>query len=271
MSRKWRLAGLVAGVLALVGLAFGGFWLFGGSPGHTGASARHQTTRPSQTSRPAGAQPGTPGPGVTAASYVPPASTLIATIHGTVPKSAYPGGPMIGQVPGSWHGAPSVLPVVAQRPGWLEVRLAQRPNEATAWVLAQDATLSSTPYAIVLDLADTHLSVFRDSRKIFTTPIGIGLPQWPTPTGMFFLAFNSAPPIPAYGAFVMVTSAHSNAITDWEQSGDGMVAIHGPLGSDAAIGTTGARVSHGCIRLHEPDLLQLRGVPIGSPVAIFSS
>ena len=64
----------------------------------------------------------------------------------------------------------------------------------------------------------------------------------------------------------MVTSAHSNTISDWEESGDAITAIHGPLGADAAIGTTGARVSHGCVRLHDADLIQLRDVPAGTPV-----
>ena len=66
----------------------------------------------------------------------------------------------------------------------------------------------------------------------------------------------------------MVTSAHSDTITDWEGSGDALIAIHGPLGSDAQIGTTGAAVSHGCIRLHEANLVQLRPVPVGTPVDI---
>lgn len=64
----------------------------------------------------------------------------------------------------------------------------------------------------------------------------------------------------------MVTSAHSNTISDWEESGDAITAIHGPLGADAAIGTTGARVSHGCVRLHDADLIQLRDVPAGTPL-----
>ena len=67
---------------------------------------------------------------------------------------------------------------------------------------------------------------------------------------------------------MIVTSAHSNTISDWEESGDAITAIHGSLGSDAAIGTTGARVSHGCIRLHDADLAQLRNVPAGTPVDI---
>ena len=57
-------------------------------------------------------------------------------------------------------------------------------------------------------------------------------------------------------------------MADWQESGDAITAIHGPLGSDAAIGTTGAAVSHGCIRLHEADLALLRRVPAGTPIDI---
>jgi lipoprotein-anchoring transpeptidase ErfK/SrfK len=161
--------------------------------------------------------------------------------------------------------------VIASQPGWLEVRLAQRPNESTAWVHQSEVTLASTPYRIVIDLATTHLLLYRAGRLVLSAPAGIGTPADPTPTGSYFLAFLAAPASPGYGAFVMVTSAHSNTITDWEESGDAMVAIHGPLGADAQIGTTGAALSHGCVRLHEDDLLQLRPVPVGSPIDIVDS
>jgi lipoprotein-anchoring transpeptidase ErfK/SrfK len=173
-------------------------------------------------------------------------------------------------VPASWHNARSILPVVETRPGWLDVQLAQRPNGATAWVLATDVTLATSPYRIVVDLATTHLTLYRAGHVVLRAPAGIGTSRYPTPVGQYFVALLATPPTPGYGAFVIVTSAHSNTITDWESSGDALIAIHGPLGSDAQIGTTGAEVSHGCIRLHESDLLQLRPVPAGSPVDIVS-
>jgi lipoprotein-anchoring transpeptidase ErfK/SrfK len=66
----------------------------------------------------------------------------------------------------------------------------------------------------------------------------------------------------------MVTSAHSNTISDWESSGDALMAIHGPLGEDAAIGANGAQISHGCVRLHLNDLAQLRKIPAGTPIVV---
>jgi lipoprotein-anchoring transpeptidase ErfK/SrfK len=138
-------------------------------------------------------------------------------------------------------------------------------------VLAENVTLAITPYRIVIDLATTHLTLYRSGQPVLSAPVGIGTPAAPTPTGQYFVAFLARAPTPGYGAFVMVTSAHSNTITDWESSGDAIVAIHGPLGSDREIATTGAPVSHGCVRLHEADLEQLRPVPVGSPVDIVAA
>ena len=197
--------------------------------------------------------------------------TLVASVRSAgAPGSQTPGGPTTVEVPGRWYGAASVLPVISQQPGWYEVRLAQRPNESTAWVPASDVDVATDSYHIVVDLGCRHVRLFKDGQQIGNFPAGVGVPDDPTPTGRYFVALFAQAPTPAYGAFVIVTSAHSNTISDWEQSGDAITAIHGPLGSDAAIGTTGAQVSHGCVRLHNADLAQLRDVPAGTPIDIVS-
>lgn len=195
-------------------------------------------------------------------------STLVATLPHSEPALASPGGQRTGTVPGSWLGAPSMLPVLAQQGGYLEVRLAQRPNGSTAWISAQGITLGATAYKIVVDLGTEHLLLYRSGTLVMNAPAGIGTLADPTPEGNFFLAFDAKAPSPDWGSFIMVTSGHSNAISDWEESGDAIMAIHGPLGADSAIGTTGARVSHGCVRLHEADLAQLAVVPPGSPIVV---
>jgi lipoprotein-anchoring transpeptidase ErfK/SrfK len=135
-------------------------------------------------------------------------------------------------------------------------------------VPSTDVVLAADPYHIVVDLGDKHLRLYKDGKEVANFPAGIGIPSAPTPTGQFFVALFARAPSPAYGAFVIVTSAHSNAISDWQESGDAITAIHGSLGSDAAIGTTGAAVSKGCIRLHDADLAQLRPVPAGTLIDI---
>ena len=200
-----------------------------------------------------------------------PADTLVATTKGDIPGYEYAGNATPSMtVPGSWYGYPSVLPVINSLPGWLEVRLAQRPNGSTIWVHQGDVTLSNTAYAMVVDLTTEHLYVYENGSEILDFPAGIGAPDDPTPTGQYFMPMIYPAPSPAYGAFVLVTSDHSDTITDWENSGDAIIGIHGPIDSaaDAEIGTTGAAISHGCIRLHDADLAQLSVIPAGTPIDI---
>jgi len=221
-------------------------------------------------SGPQTAAPSAGAPAVGSPARLPDGTTLLATLRGTAPRYPSPGRSPAGRVPGTWYGARSTLPVVASRPGWMQVRLARRPNGSTAWIPASDVKLSTTPYRIVVNLATTHLTLYKQDRKVFSAPVGVGTKTYPTPTGQYFLAFFEAPPESSsgYGAFIMVTSAHSETISNWAGSGDAVIGIHGPLDSSREIGTTGARVSHGCIRLHEADLLRLRDVPPGAPIDI---
>ena len=242
----------------------------GGAP-HA-ASARHSVTRPAAVRLPAvstarqaahllrGTVPIGRGPAITA----------VATVLRSAPGYASPGGSVTGTVPASWYGRPSVLPVVATRPGWVQVRLAQRPNGSTAWLPAGDVTLGRTPYRIVVNNTATQLALYERGRLVFAAPAGVGTTDDPTPTGEFFVAFDEQPPQPdpGYGPFIIVTSAHSPAISDWENSGDAIIGIHGPLGEDSEIGTAGARISHGCVRLHAEALERLAEVPPGTPVDV---
>ncbi|MHB8661617.1 MAG: L,D-transpeptidase [Acidimicrobiales bacterium] len=199
-----------------------------------------------------------------------PVSTDLAFLAGDVAHYPYPGAPSDGTIPATWYGYQTVLPVIDGAPGWVEVRVAQRPNMSVTWIRAQDVDLRPTDYFLVLDLRSTHLRVFQAGQEIMSLPAGVGTPSAPTPTGTFFIAFQAPPPNPGYGPFVMVTSAHSNAISDWEGEGDAITAIHGPITArdDARIGTTGARISHGCVRLHDSDVARLNGIPAGTPLDI---
>jgi lipoprotein-anchoring transpeptidase ErfK/SrfK len=223
-------------------------------------AAARQAGQRRDTARHGSARPGSTGPG----------STLLATVLRTTPRYASPGRLAAGTVPASWYSRPSVLPVIATRPGWVQVRLAQRPDESTAWLPASDVTLGRTPYRIVVDNATTELALYDKGRLVFSAPAGVGTPDDPTPAGKYFVAFDEQPPQPnpGYGPFIVVTSAHSPAIGDWEGSGDAIIGIHGPLGEDSEIGTSGARISHGCIRLHDQALERLTGVPAGTPVDV---
>jgi hypothetical protein len=95
-------------------------------------------------------------------------------------------------------------------------------------------------------------------------PVGIGRERWPTPRGTFIVRnrlgrFSS----PQYGPVAFDTSARSPTLTDWPAGG--FVGIHGTDRPDLIPG----RVSHGCVRLRNPDILRLaRLMPVGTPVEI---
>ena len=179
----------------------------------------------------------------------PAGSTLLATLHGPVQGYATPNGAKAATIPATWHGAVSTLPVVTAQPGWVDVRLAQRPNESTAWVRVGDVSLTSTPYQIVIHLAATHLDLYKSGHLVLSAPAGVGTTADPTPTGHFFVAFFAQPPSSGYGPFVLVSSAHSNTISEWESSGDALMAIHGPpRRRTPRSARAGSRVSHaGCV------------------------
>lgn len=227
------------------------------------------TTVPTVASRPA-AVARSVRPCNAPASVMVPDQTEVARLAANTPGSDSPGAPPDKVVPSSWYGYPSILPVIDAQPGWLEVREAQRPNGSTAWIPSDAATLSTTPFAMVLDLCTAHLLVFQGGQQIFDFPAGIGTPDDPTVTGDYFISMTVPPPGPGYGPFVLATSAHSDTIRSWEGRGDAIVGIHGPITAydDRLIGTSGAAISHGCIRLHDSDLAELSVIPAGTPLQI---
>jgi lipoprotein-anchoring transpeptidase ErfK/SrfK len=276
-DRRKRAAIAVSVVAAAAAAVSAGLLLSSGGPsagGTTAAVARpsqapnaRQAARRRQDPVPASAAPaGSAPPGTV------PASTVLATVLRNAPRYASPGQLAAGTVPASWYDRPSVLPVIATSPGWVQVRLAQRPNGSTAWLPDSDVTLGRTPYRIVIDAATTQLALYDNGRLVFFAPAGVGTTEDPTPAGEYFVAFDEQPPQPnaGYGPFIIVTSAHSPAIADWEGSGDAVIGIHGPLGDDTEIGTSGAQLSHGCIRLHDQALERLAEVPPGTPIDVVS-
>jgi lipoprotein-anchoring transpeptidase ErfK/SrfK len=99
---------------------------------------------------------------------------------------------------------------------------------------------------------------------VLRVPVAVGAPGWETPRGRFYVRNRlSRYRSPAYGPVAFGTSARSPAATDWPAGG--YVGIHGTDRPDLVPG----RVSHGCIRLRNPDIRALaRLMPVGTPVVI---
>lgn len=147
---------------------------------------------------------------------------------------------------------------------WFEVLLPMKPNGSTGWIRAGIARLVPVRERIVVDLSRRVLRHYRDGKLVHRFSVGIGAPDAPTATGTFYVwaRVPQANPAGPYGVYALGISGFSEALSDWP--GGGRMAIHGtPDASDR-----GRRVSHGCVRVYNPDMRELRHVPLGTPVII---
>lgn len=168
------------------------------------------------------------------------------------------------------EGTPNLLTVLQVRTGlngrlWAEVRLPVLPNGRVGWV----QRVSLGPYVtvnthLVVDRARLHATLYREGQIVFSAPVGIGTEAWPTPAGEFSVrSVLTRYASPFYGPVSFGTTARSAVLTDWPAGG--FVGIHG---TDAPQLLPG-RISHGCIRLRNPDILRLAQLmPVGTPVTI---
>ena len=148
---------------------------------------------------------------------------------------------------------------------WYRVWLAIRPNGSRGWIREGTLGFFTTASKIVIDLSDRSLAVYRRGQKVKSFPVAVGRPGLETPTGLFFINQKLKPPSSggAYGVLAMGISAFQPKLPDWPQGGP--VAIHG-TNQDELIGQA---VSHGCVRMHNKDVLAVsKLVPAGSPVVI---
>jgi lipoprotein-anchoring transpeptidase ErfK/SrfK len=143
---------------------------------------------------------------------------------------------------------------------WVPIRA----GEATGWV-PRDALggYESVDARLLVDTAAFTATLLHADRVVFRARIGVGATDAPTPTGSFYVRnrltrYRSA----FYGPVAFGTSARSR-LTDWPAGG--FVGIHGTSQPELLPG----RVSHGCIRMRNADILQLaRLMPVGTPVEI---
>jgi lipoprotein-anchoring transpeptidase ErfK/SrfK len=181
--------------------------------------------------------------------------------------SAIPGGPAVGHLKEPW-GGPSTRPVLGQQNGWIQLRLDSRPNGSSGWVPAQSLTFSTTPYHIVISVCQRNLTLYQGALPVYSAPVGVGRPQWPTPTGASFVDAIVATPKRQqyiYGPTVLILGTHSNVFTEFD-GGDGTVAIHGYPSDPGS--TRGVASSHGCVRVSPETINAIKVVPVGTPVDV---
>jgi hypothetical protein len=148
---------------------------------------------------------------------------------------------------------------------WIHIRLPVLPNNLTAWIPRSAlGGYGVVRTHLIVDLERLTATLYRNRRQIFRADIGGGQGAWPTPKGQFYIrnkltGYSS----PMYGPLAFGTSARSNVLTDWPAGG--YIGIHGTDRPELLPG----RISHGCIRLRNADILRLAELmPVGTPLTI---
>jgi lipoprotein-anchoring transpeptidase ErfK/SrfK len=127
---------------------------------------------------------------------------------------------------------------------------------------------------ITIDKAHFKLRLFKALKFRKSYGVAVGQPAYPTPSGRFAIQSKQVNPVwsvpnspwagELQGTTVDGGSAANPLKARWMGIANG-VGIHG-TGEDWSIGT---RASHGCIRMHVPDVIDLfKRVPVGAPVLI---
>jgi lipoprotein-anchoring transpeptidase ErfK/SrfK len=164
----------------------------------------------------------------------------------------------------------TAVPVTGRRRGadgrlWLRITLPVLPNGTGGWVPRRAlGAYEVSRHRLIVDLARERLTLLRRGRIVMRAPVGVGRSRWPTPRGTFLIRNRLVRyASPRYGPVAFGTSARSPTLTDWPAGG--FIGIHGTNRPDLVPG----RVSHGCVRLRNPDMLRLaRRMPVGTPVEI---
>jgi lipoprotein-anchoring transpeptidase ErfK/SrfK len=163
-------------------------------------------------------------------------------------------------------GAPRVLLVVNQVPGWYRVLLPVRPTGSHGWVKASDVTASKTAYHVTVARGAHTITVTNGKTPVLTAPVAIGTSDTPTPGGEYFVTELLAPrnPAGAYGPYAFGLSGFSTTLASFDGH-DPVIGIHG-TNQPAYLGRD---VSHGCIRLSNANIRKLAAIlPLGTPVSI---
>ena len=127
---------------------------------------------------------------------------------------------------------------------------------------------------ITIDQSSFKLRLFKNFKVVRTYRVAVGQSQYPTPNGRFAIQSKQVNPVWSVpnspwagelgGSTVGGGSAANPLKARW-MGVAGSIGIHG-TGQSGSIGT---RASHGCIRMHVPDVIALfKRVSVGTQVLI---
>lgn len=159
-----------------------------------------------------------------------------------------------------------VFRVISETGDRLKVWLPIRPNGVTGYINASDAKVKTYDYAILVDLSDRKLTLYKAGAPVFADKVAIGAPKTPTPLGQYYLTelAKVSNKGSEYGTYAFGLSAFSETITRFK-SRSGQIGLHGTNKPK----DLGKNISHGCIRLNNASIAKLaKTVPQGTPIII---
>jgi L,D-transpeptidase catalytic domain len=232
-------------VLAVVIMVVGGFF----SSDDAGTKATARTVRADQ---PQGRRPGV--------------HDIAVVVRPTALRDT-PGGRRIGRLKTKTEfKSARVVPVIAERDGWLRVIVADLPNGKRGWIDSRDTQRGIVDYEMRVDVSSRRLDIVRNGRVVRRVRTAVGEAGTPTPHGTF--AITDKVPFTdvgsPYGCCALALTAHQpNTPSEWK--GGDRIAIHATPASESI----GRPVTLGCMRVPVEDARWLmRRIPLGTQVSI---
>jgi lipoprotein-anchoring transpeptidase ErfK/SrfK len=147
---------------------------------------------------------------------------------------------------------------------WVQVRITGRPNGRKGWVQREGlGEFHLIHVQLVVNRKTLRATLYKNGKQIFKAPVGVGKASTPTPGGKYWIREKLKGFGPVYGPLAFGTGAYSSKLSDWP--GGGVIGVHGTNEPNLVPG----RPSHGCIRLHNKDILKLsRLMKPGTPLLI---
>ncbi|GAB1541308.1 hypothetical protein NUACC21_39790 [Scytonema sp. NUACC21] len=123
---------------------------------------------------------------------------------------------------------------------------------------------------LLVDLSDRRVYVYRGDTVIASYPIGVGKKGWETPTGTFQILHKQRNPIwqhPITGKVFPsgIDSPLGDRWIGFWTDGRNQIGFHGTPDDELV----GAAISHGCLRMRNPDVhILYKQVTLGTPVEV---
>ena len=152
------------------------------------------------------------------------------------------------------------------------VRAFQQAHDLPVTGIATPELLQLSAERIVVHLNQFRMFLIRDGKRVFSAPIAIGQPAYPTPTGHYEIISKIKNPTwvppnsPWAAGLEPIPPGASNPLgTRWIGTSAPNIGFHATP-QDYSVGHA---ASHGCMRMHRADVERLYDlVRVGTPVDI---